>query len=341
MLRVYSGQTVYLADGAVLRCKIQGDNVSNVRITGRGIIDGSTFERNPNKGTVTVPIEFNRCNNVTVENVVLNDPAGWCVQYYFVTDGKIDNVRILSSRSNGDGVSLQSCQNIEVSRVFARTWDDCLVVKNYPLWSNRAQHGTTKNITFEYCTLWADLAQCMEVGYETVGAIMEDITFNNVTVLHAMHKPVMSIHNGNNANVKRVKFTNITVEDASMGLGDAGSNRQLLDITVAYSPTWSDGHTVTSLGSVDGVTVFNVWVYSAKTPIEYRIIGSQDKRSAYFGSAHFAKNVTITGVKVGTVVQTEDSAKITVNEYSSAIKFEQLPSSQITGAQVYGLESRV
>lgn len=336
VVRVRSGQTVYLAEGAVLRAKIQGDDVSDVRVTGRGILDGSAFERDPNTGKVTVPIEFNRAKNVTVENIVLNDPAGWCVQYYFVDGGKIDNVRILSSRANGDGVSLQSCKNITVTRTFARTWDDCLVVKNYPQWSDRSKHGATRNILFEYCTVWADLAQCMEVGYETVGAVMEDIVFRNITVLHAFHKPVMSIHNANNAQIKRVTFENVTVEDAAMGQGDAGSNRQLVELTAAYSATWSDGHTVTELGNIDGVTVANVWVYSAKTPIEYRVEGSVDTRETYYGSTHFVGNVTFDGIKIGTCVENAETARLTKNAYTNNIRFLTRDSSEITGAEVYG-----
>lgn len=336
VIRVHSGQTVYLAEGAVVRAKILGDGVNDVRIAGRGILDGSTFERNPTEGKTTVPIEFNNCKNITVEDIVLNDPAGWCVQFYFVEGGKIDNVRMISSRSNGDGVSLQSCRNITVSRVFARTWDDCLVVKNYPQWADRSQQGITENIRFEYCTLWADLAQCMEVGYETVGETMRDITFSNVTVLHAFHKPVMSIHNANNADIRNVVFDGITVEDASMGQGDSNGNRQLVDITVAYSTNWSDQHAVTELGSVDGVRISNVWVYSAKVPIEYRISGCTDTRPDYAGSVHTVSNVTFEGIKVGTAVQTEETMQIPVNEYVQNVEIFGGDPSKITGAEVFG-----
>lgn len=335
VIRVHSGQTVYLAEGAVVRAKILGDGVSDVRVAGRGILDGSIFERNPTTGKVTVPIEFNNCKNVTLEDFVLNDPAGWCIQFYFVEGGSIENVRMISSRSNGDGVSLQSCRDITVSRVLARTWDDCLVVKNYPQWSDRSKQGTTENIRFEYCTLWADLAQCMEVGYETVGTTMQNITFANITVLHALHKPVMSIHNANNADIKNVVFDGITVEDASMGQGDSNGNRQLVDITVAYSSNWSDQHAVTGLGSVDGVTISNVWVYSAKTPIEYRIVGCTDTRPNYAGSVHTVSNVTFDGIKIGTAVQTEKTMNITSNEYVSGVVITARESSKITGAAVY------
>lgn len=56
----------------------------------------------------------------------------------------------------------------------------------------------------------------MEVGYETDGEYIRDITFENITVLHNFHKPVISIHNADDAKINGVTFRNITVEDAQM-----------------------------------------------------------------------------------------------------------------------------
>ena len=130
----------------------------------------------------------------------------------------------------------------------------------------------------------------MEVGYETVGEVMEDITFSNITVLHNFHKAPISIHNANNAHLKNVTFKNIIVEDAKMGKGDG--HNILIEITAEFSSTWSNGHKVTSLGSVDGVLIENVKVYNATNP-EISIRGSIDSRSEDDDSIHYVSNVTI------------------------------------------------
>ena len=147
---------------------------------------------------------------------------------------------------------------------------------------------------------------------------MQNITFRDITVLHAFHKPVMSIHNGNNADIKRVVFENITVEDASMGQGDSNGNRQLAEFTAVYSASWSDGHGVTELGSIDGV------------------YGSEDTRSDYAGSLHYVDNVTFDGIKIGTKTESEQTAKLYTNEYARNVKFLSRASSEISGAAVYG-----
>ncbi len=291
-----SDTTVVLEEGAVVRAKFVANNQHNITICGKGIIDGSAFERNPTTGKVTVPLDFNYCSNVTFKDFSVLDPAGWCVNWYFCTDSQIDGIKIISSRSNGDGISLQSCKNIEVQNCFLRTWDDSLVVKNYPKWSNRNEEGATQNITFSNCFLWTDLAQSMEIGYETVGEQLSGVTFKNITVLHNFHKPVISIHNGNNANVQNVTYENITVEDASMGRGDAGSNSQLCEFSVAFNSTWSSQHKVTALGSVQGVTVKNLTVLGGNVVINLRVAGSVDNRSGYGQSTHRVTDVIFQNV---------------------------------------------
>ena len=313
-----SNTTVILEDGAVVRARFVANNASNITICGTGIIDGSTFIRNATTGQVTVPLDFNYCTNITFKDFSVHDPAGWCVNWYFCSDSKIENIKIISSRSNGDGISLQSCQRIDVSDCFVRSWDDSLVVKNYPQWSNRDVEGVTRDITFRNCTIWTDLAQSMEIGYETVGQVMENIKFEDITVLHNFHKPVISIHNGNNANIKNVTYNRITVEDASMGRGDAGANNQLIEISVAYSSTWSDSHKKTSLGSIDSVTISNVTVYSGNIILPIKIVGCRDMRSGYGASIHYVNNVLLNNIWANGKQIGGSYAYLTVNEYANA-----------------------
>lgn len=290
-----SNTTVFLDEGAIIEGGFRANSASNITIGGYGIVSGATFERSVSAGKVFVPFDFNQCQSLHIYGISTLDPAGWCYNLYFSRDIEIDNIKIISSRSNGDGISVQSCQDVEVRSCFVRAWDDALVVKNYPLWSNRNIEGTTRNIRFQNCIIWTDLAQSMEIGFETVGEIMEEITFEDITVIHNFHKAVISIHNGNNANITKVTFRNITVEDASMGKGD-GKN-VLIELTCEFSSTWSTQHKVTSLGSIDGVTIENVNVLSANQPA-ISIRGSVDQRDGYQNSTHYVSNVTLSNIVI-------------------------------------------
>lgn len=296
IIRLYSNEHVYLAPGAIVEATFEAYNQNNITISGLGYIDGSAFTRNASTGEAKIPLVFSSCTNITFKDFSVIDPAGWCFNMYFSSYITIDNCKIISSRSNGDGISLQSCSHANVTNCFIRTWDDSLVVKNYTKNGNSSIEGKTEDIHFSDCIIWTDLAQSMEIGYETVGEVMDDITFKNITVLHNYHKAVISIHNANNANITNVLFDSITIEDLSIAKGDG--NSRFIDIQNIYSSTWSDQYKVTPLGNISGVKINNVKVLEGLDDPLILIKGCMDDRSSYYGSLHMVKNVTITNLEI-------------------------------------------
>ncbi len=245
VINLESGQTLYLAGGAVLRGAVHAANAKDIAIVGRGMIDGSQYKRWVD---TVVPLDFVDCENVRIEGVTLLNASAWNLNTYRCENVTIDWVNIVAACSNSDGITTQSCRNLKASNCFVRGWDDNLVVKGYD--------GDVSGILFENCILWTDLAQSMEVGYECRADVMEDITFRNITVLHNFHKPVMSIHNSDNALIKDVRFENIVVEDAQMGLGDG--TPILIELTTTKSQ-WSKAK---ERGNIRNVSFENIKVLS-------------------------------------------------------------------------------
>jgi hypothetical protein len=300
-----SNKHVYIAGGAVLSGQFKGYNVSNVTIEGRGIITGKNYVRDEQNWFI--PFEFIQSDHLTLDGVTFLDPAGWVIHSNFNTDVTINRINMISARQNGDGVSLQSNHNVTVTNVFARTWDDSLVVKNY-------SNGTTSNILFDNITIWTDLAQSMEVGFETYGATMDNITFQNITVLHNFHKPVVSIHNGDQAVITNVIFRNIIVEDAQI-IGDnpnASYDNELIDFTIENNSIWSTSNT---RGQIDGVLIENMTVLDGRDDLVIRIEG--------YDANHTIQNVVIRNLNYKGVPITSDTSMPTyINSYTSNIVFE-------------------
>ncbi|MBQ7242636.1 MAG: hypothetical protein IJS52_00280 [Bacilli bacterium] len=293
-LRISSGATVYLAEGAFVEAAFVSTSASGFRILGKGFVDGSVFDRNASMGSRFIPFDFSDCRDFLLGDFAVLDPAGWCFNLYFCADFKLNRVKVISSRSNGDGISLQSCKRVVVDGCFLRTYDDSIVVKNYPRWNNRSIEGETEDIEVKNCLVYTDLAQCLEVGYETVGEKMERIHFHDIVILAATHKAALSIHNANNAHLKDVRFEDIVIENLQTGQGDG--TPLLLEFTVAHSPTWSDQHKVTGLGDIDGVLVKNIRVLSGlKTP-RIAIQGSMETRSGYPAAPHKITNVSLENI---------------------------------------------
>lgn len=240
-------QTVYLAPGSVVLGAIQAQGKRDITITGRGILSGSRYDRW--KDTM-VPINFSDCENIHIEGITLIEPAAWCINLYKSKNITVKDVNIIGWCSNSDGITIQSCENVSVQGCFVRTWDDSLVVKGYD--------GDVRDISFADCVLWTDLAQSCEIGYETRAQVMERIRFTGITVLHNFHKPVLSIHNSDQALIRDILFSDITVEDAQMGEGDGA--RLLIELTTTKSQ-WSKSN---QRGQIRGVVFDGIRVLSGK-----------------------------------------------------------------------------
>lgn len=251
-----SGQTVYLAGGALVYGQFNMYQLSDVTIRGRGIISGSIYPR-ADASQRAIPIELQKSDHITIEGISFLDPAGWTIHAQESTNILIDNIKIITARPNGDGISIQSCQDVVVRNSFVRTWDDSLVVKN-------VNNQSTANVLFSNNILWTDLAQSMEVGYETYGAAIENVTFEDITVLHNYHKAVMSIHNADQARIDGIYFRNITVENA-YEVGDIWTETYdnfLIDMTIAYNADWSKSQF--ERGTIKNVYFENIKVLNDK-----------------------------------------------------------------------------
>lgn len=315
---VTSGKTVYLAGGAVVYGNIRASHVENVTIRGRGIISGDIYPRTK-ASEFTIPFEIRNSKNIKLEGITFLDSAGWTINAYFLDGFEINNIKIVTARANGDGISLQSCKNVLVKHSFVRSWDDALVVKNY-------DRGVTENIRFENITIWNDLAQSMEIGYEAYGDYIKNVVFNNITVLHNFHKPAMSIHNADDANVSDIIFNNITIEDAQMNGDNQKENYDdfLIELNILYNLEWTKSGQ--KRGTIDNVTFNNIVVKGGKADLNTKING--------FDATHRVTNVKFNNIRyLDKDVKSASDLNATANEFTSGISynFTKTP----TGAEVY------
>lgn len=302
-----SGQTLYISGGAVVHGIINANFVSNITVMGHGILDGSKLEGW--KGTsASIPLKFDHCENITLKDVIVLNSNAWVCQAYDSKNGVIDGLRIISSRPNGDGISIQSCQDYEIRNCFVRSWDDSLVVKNYDT--------NSCNVAFSNMQLWTDLAQSMEIGYETnkgkkADASITNISFEDITVLNNYHKPVISVHNADDAVVDNILFKNITVEHEEIGSGDSDL-KFLIDIAVVQNGNWSS---TTERGSISNVTLENVNFLEGTENVS-RIRG--------FDSNHRVSNIVFKNLTIfGEKIDNADQANIKIDENTvDAVTFE-------------------
>ena len=306
-----SDQTLYISGGAVLHSVVIVDNAVNVTIRGRGMIDGSDFPGHNQPGSYArVPVDIRNSKNITAEGFIIANANCWNFNSYASENAEISNVKIISGRQNGDGFTFQSCKNHTVRDSFARTWDDSLVLKNYS--------GSTKDILFENILIWTDLAQSMEIGYETnkgmtISPEISDVLFKDITVLYNFHKPVISIHNSDDAFIHNITYKNIMVENAFMH-GDNGVNNELIEMHMnksGWSAVRNEWGSIRDI-LIDGLTVVNT--LDGRVP-QSRFLGHDEE--------HMLENVTIRNVTIlGERITGLEALRAETNEFVRNITVE-------------------
>jgi len=203
-----SGQTVYVAGGAVVHTSIQGRDVSDVHILGRGIIDTSTFERGEGRGC----IRLTNCQNAVVDGVVLRDPDVWCLTLRTCKNVTISNVKLIGLwRYNADGIDICNSQDVLVRDSFIRSFDDSIALKGMRSRGGDDEPASVQRVTAERCVVWNDWGRALEIGAETAAPEISDVTFRDCDILRTAYV-AMDIQHGDRAAIKNILYEDIRFE---------------------------------------------------------------------------------------------------------------------------------
>ena len=207
-LRVTSGQTVYLAAGAIVRGKPTGGRGpcvslqgTNITLRGRGILDGSLC-----------PIHTRHLlaitgTNIWVDGITLRDSSTWTVPVRRSQHVKFTNVKLFGNRANSDGIDICNSRDVEVANCFLRTLDDLVVVK-----TDQGQ-GPAENIVVRDCVLWNEVAHALSVGAELREPVTH-VRFTHCDVIHDKGREwTLRVYHCDSALIRDVTFENIRIEE--------------------------------------------------------------------------------------------------------------------------------
>ncbi|MBB6144077.1 hypothetical protein HNQ77_002029 [Silvibacterium bohemicum] len=173
----------------------------NLTIRGPGVIDGHSsaflamtgrpqpkpedlwkdviaFER-ARTVRISPMVELVYCNNLRVENVTLQNAAGWTLRPVGCNSVTIEGVKIRNpiDASNSDGIDPSCCQDVLINNCDIVTGDDAICVKSYN------QYGTNtvcRNVTVTNCKL-RTCCNGLKLGNEGPAAF-ENIVFKDCEV---------------------------------------------------------------------------------------------------------------------------------------------------------------
>ncbi len=306
---------------AVLYC----DGVSDVLITGGGTINGCgtsyTTEAETDEPLYALK-EFNlytrviearkrirfgiddadRCNvlqinnsdNVTVDNIILQESAGWTFVINNSKNVTVQNMVIDNNVhvSNSDGIDICSgSNNIQISNCFIATGDDGIVLK--------PSSDQLSDITVENCEIFS-LANCFKIGtetqYDVTNVSVNDCYFFIPDGIVGGYAGI-AIESADGSNIKDITVQNITMDGISAPLLIWLGDRLQYDTTQ-------------QVGSISDVLIANITATNTEMPSA--VTGCQHDSEVYY-----VENVTLYNINV-TYRDTGEDLNIAdpVHEYS-------------------------
>lgn len=141
---------------------LTGINVSNVVITGGGTIDGNASYDNWWKGEGREPVGgafrprmifLNRCENVTVQGLTIQNSPSWNLHPYFSNNTRWIDMRVINPKvsPNTDGMDPESVKGIEIVGVYFSLGDDCIAMKAGKFYMGNKYKVSSEDVNIRQC----------------------------------------------------------------------------------------------------------------------------------------------------------------------------------------------
>jgi hypothetical protein len=179
-IRVKSGETIYLAAGALVKGRIYGLEVEDVAVRGRGVLDTRGFTSKPSKIN---GILFERAKNIRIGGIQLRSGEWWQCTFLLTDHVRVDHLQTLGFGVNNDGVDLDGVTDLQVRDSFIGCGDDGFG------WHavDAVSHGEppTRDCLAERCVIWNEHAgNGLRLGASMETGLFANISFRDIDVLH-------------------------------------------------------------------------------------------------------------------------------------------------------------
>ena len=204
LIRLYSGETLYLDEGAIVYGTVYAHNADGIRVLGRGILDASPYKRlqeyenDHSEGEAVIDalracgdpggagnVLMRHCKNVVIDGPVFRDPPEWSYNIYDCENVVIRDVKLIGLwRYNADGIDIYVCKNVEIADSFIRSFDDSIIARG----RNAVRDPDVfEDFNVHDCVLWCDWGRALEVWTGGGTAHMCGITFRNIEIIRTAH----------------------------------------------------------------------------------------------------------------------------------------------------------
>lgn len=283
-IKLKSDETLFIDGGAVVYGSVEGLNVSNIKIMGRGILDASKIGRTEARNMIFL----REVRDAKISGIILRDPQEWAVRPQQCDNVDIDGVKLIGFwRYNADGIDMVNSRKVTISNCFIRAYDDNIVVKGLPAGYKDPLHRNVEDLKINNCVLWNDWGRALEIGAETVADTIKNISFTNCYIPRFTFI-ALDIQNGDKAWVKNVRFENIFVEEPILDSARMGNKPEDITKMAKSIELKINGHYALKNDSFPGNTsdiYFKNIHYNSQNPTFSNFLG--------FDKTHIINNIHI------------------------------------------------
>jgi hypothetical protein len=295
VIRLRSGQILYLAGGAVVKGAVEAVG-SNITIRGRGILDGSDWPWR--KGPIGNMIAL-RGENLSVSGIILRGSFHWTIVPRGCRNVTIRDVKICNSRvQNDDGINPCNSRQVLIQDCFIRSDDDCVAMKGLDF---KAANSDVEDIRVEDCVFWCDRARIFLLGHESRAAHMRRIVVRNLDIVHFTMTPFL-LEPGEEMVLGGVRFEDIRLH----GEGQRSLVR-LRPVVNQYMWKKAPGH-------VRGVAFKDVVVDGGEGEYRVELMGADPD--------HAVRDVTFENVRIGGKSLTREAKPVRIGANVQGVSFK-------------------
>jgi hypothetical protein len=290
-----SSQTLYLAGGAVVKAEVLAEGV-NIRIRGRGVLDGSDWAWRT--GPVGNLIAIRNSRDVEVSGITLRGSSHWTIVPRNSQKVTIRNVKLCNSRvQNDDGINPCNSQDVLITDCLIRSDDDCVALKGLDF---SGANSNVEGIVVENSTLWCDRARIFLLGHESRAEFMRDVTLRNLDIIHFSMTPFL-FEPGED-----MRLENITVENVRI---HGEGQREFIRLR----PVVNQYMRKKVPGFIRDIHFRNVTLRGKPGEYLVQVVGADTE--------HDVRDVTFEGISILGSKLTDDSAAARVGENTEGIRF--------------------
>jgi hypothetical protein len=193
---------------------ISAGNVDQIAILGPGFIFGPPLtvsaNRNP-RGPVL--IELTEARDVVLDGFTTQYQRLWSIHLLFCRNLVARNLTIRSTSYNGDGIDVDSCQDVLIERCNINTGDDAISLKSGRGLAALRLGRPTENVVIRDCTLASSIFAGIGFGSEMSGGIRA-VRLENCTIAGRQNGILFKSREGRGGFFEDISGVNLTVQDS-------------------------------------------------------------------------------------------------------------------------------